>query len=142
MLLSRQVFVWLGECFWQLLFSWSFWLIVLITGITKYRLTRDSVQAGSLTLFAVLAGMLGGLLGSLLMITVGITVDTRILGPLLAVALLLMLIRPRFICFSYAGGLLSLSYLVFGWPVVDVPQLMGLVAVLHWIEAILIALTG
>ena len=45
-------------------------------------------------------------------------------------------------CFAYAGGLIALSKYIFGWPAVNIPQLMGLVAVLHLVEALLIYAGG
>jgi hypothetical protein len=53
-----------------------------------------------------------------------------------------MLVNARFLCFSYAGGLLALANLLFGWPAVDVAQLMALVAVLHLVESVLILVSG
>ena len=88
------------------------------------------------------AGMLGGILGSLLLVLVGITVNTSTSSLLLLSSMVLMMIRPRFICFSYAGGALSLMHILFGVPQIDVPQVMGLVAVLHWVEAVLIRIAG
>jgi hypothetical protein len=133
---------WLGGTFLTLLFNWTFWLVVLFIGVMQYCVRRDPVQAGSLTISALASGILGGILGSLLLVLIGITVNTTASSLLLVTSLVLMLFRPRFICFSYAGGLLSLLYIIFGYPQVDVPQIMGLVAVLHWVEALLIRLTG
>jgi hypothetical protein len=45
-------------------------------------------------------------------------------------------------CFSYAGGIISVSNLLFGWPKVDVPGLVALIGVLHVTEAILIRFSG
>ena len=77
------------------------------------------------------------------MILVGISVN-KIGGLyLLITALGLMLIEQRFLCFAYAGGVLSLLHLLFGFPQeLSVPQVMALVAVLHLVEALLIYLTG
>jgi len=58
------------------------------------------------------------------------------------VALLLMLIQPRFICFAYAAGVIAIAKILFGFPHTSIPQLMGLVAVLHMIESLLILLDG
>jgi len=48
----------------------------------------------------------------------------------------------RFICFAYSGGLLSLISLIFGWPELDVASLLGLIAVLHCVESILMLMSG
>ena len=49
-------------------------------------------------------GLVGGLLGSYLMIFIGLTLSESGLIYLWPVAILLMLINMRFLCFSYAGG--------------------------------------
>lgn len=126
-----------------------FWLVVLLVFFQYRRLSRFERQilgkessVGKKTFFATLYGSLGGLGGSFLMVFAGISLSTVGIGYLWLVALLLMLIHPRFLCFSYAGGLISLSSLLFGFPKVDVSQLMGLVAVLHLVESFLILLNG
>ena len=57
-------------------------------------------------------------------------------------AVLRRMAGARFLCFAYAGGLIALSSAVLGWPVVNVPHLLSLVAVLHVVESILIVLSG
>ncbi|MGI6620811.1 MAG: PDZ domain-containing protein [Bacillota bacterium] len=94
------------------------------------------------TLSAVGLGLLGGLLASLLMVFIGVSVTDSGIAYLMPVALLLYLFSPRLLCFSYAGGLAALSHLIFGWPKVNVPALMALVACLHAAEAFLILLSG
>ncbi|MGR6837068.1 PDZ domain-containing protein [Syntrophomonas erecta] len=93
-------------------------------------------------LVSTLLGLLGGVIGSLLLIITGIDLYNIGIMHLWVIALLLMLINPRFLCFAYAGGLLALSSLLFGYPVIDIPQLMGLIAVLHMVESLLIRLNG
>ena len=61
---------------------------------------------------------------------------------LFIVALLLMMIHPRFLCFAYAGGLLSILSIVTGFPQIQVAHVMGLVAILHMVESLLIFFTG
>ena len=87
-------------------------------------------------------GLFGGLLVSILLVLVGVSVNDAGLGYLLPIALALFLFSPRFLCFSYSGALVSLSYLVFGWPEVNVAAMMALVACLHAAEALLIRLSG
>ncbi|HHY38081.1 MAG TPA: PDZ domain-containing protein [Clostridia bacterium] len=93
-------------------------------------------------LSATLYGFLGGVFGSLIMVFVGVSLSYTGIAYLWPLALLLMLINPRFICFSYAGGIISISNLVFGWPKVDVPGLAALVGILHVTEAMLIRISG
>lgn len=87
-------------------------------------------------------GLLGGVLASYLMVAVGLTLSGSGLIYLWPLAILLMLVDARFLCFAYAGGILALSSLVFGWPEVSVPQVLGLVAILHMAEAFLILVSG
>lgn len=97
-----------------------------------------------LTVVAVLEGILVGIAGSYIMTFFGVSFlpDGGGIIWVLAVALTLMLINVRLMCFSYAAGLVAVSSLVFGFPKVSIPALMGLVAVLHLMESLLILLNG
>ncbi len=94
------------------------------------------------TASAIGLGLIGGLLASLLLVLVGVSVTDSGIVYLLPLAVLLYLFSPRFLCYSYAGGLAGLSYLVFGWPKINVPAVMALVACLHAAEAFLIRISG
>lgn len=87
-------------------------------------------------------GLLGGLAGSCLMVFIGLTLSESGLIYLWPVAILLMLINVRFLCFAYAGGVLALSSLLLGFPAINVPQIMALVAILHMVESFLILAGG
>lgn len=127
-------------------------LLLLLLGISwqYHRTSRISgdLQEGSWALSfraALLStglGLLGGVAGSFLMLWAGVDLSRIAIIPLWVVALLLMAINPRFLCFSYAGGLLGLSNLVFGYPDLSIPDLMALIAILHMIESLLILLDG
>lgn len=127
-----------------------FWVIVFLLAMQYGRMQRTKeAWFGNLgepvwqhTAKAVVSGLIGGLAGSFLMVLVGINLMDVGIAWLWPLAIFLMLIHPRFLCFSYAGGLISLSSLIFGIPRIDVPQLMALVALLHMIEAILIYISG
>lgn len=93
-------------------------------------------------MITVAAGLGGGLLGSFLLIAVGLNLNDIGIIWLWPAAVLLLLIHPRFLCFSYAGGLVSLVSIFFGLPKVDIPQLMALVAILHLVEGMLILFSG
>lgn len=101
-------------------------------------------EAWRFTVGAILEGLIVGIVGSYLMTFVGVSFlpDGSGLIWVLGVALLLMLVNARFMCFSYAGGLVSLSSLLFGFPKVSVASLMGLVAILHLMESLLIFING
>ncbi len=93
-------------------------------------------------LISTLLGLLGGILGSMVLILLGVDLSGIAVGQLWLAAVLLMLIKPRFLCFAYAAGLLSVSSLLFGYPRINIPQLMGLVGVLHLVESVLIYING
>ncbi|MDD4146051.1 MAG: PDZ domain-containing protein [Clostridia bacterium] len=127
-----------------------FWIPLLIVGLLYRKMTRTSLylfgtpgeSPWRLTLIAAFFGILGGFLGSCLLIFVGISVNEIGGIYLLFTALGLMLIQQRFLCFAYAGGVLSLCSLLLGFPQISVPHVMALVAVLHLVEALLIYFTG
>lgn len=127
-----------------------FLLVVLLVALQYRRVAAvDAALFGRprrsplrLTASAVVYGMAGGILGSYIMVLVGIVFsgdDLRWIWPL---ALLLALLHPRFLCFSYAGGLVSLAALAFGRPDVNVPGIVGLVGALHIVEGVLVLLSG
>lgn len=91
---------------------------------------------------AIWQGALGGLVASLLMVIIGVTVTPGDLTFVWILALALMLIQPRLMCFAYSGGIVSFASLLIGWPKISVPGVLGLVAVLHITESLLIYLSG
>jgi len=103
-------------------------------------LKADSLWADVFT--ATGFGLLGGLVGSYLMVFIGLTLSGPGLVYLWPVAILLMLINMRFLCFAYSGGVLALSSLLLGFPQINVAQIMALVAVLHMVESLLILASG
>ncbi|MFZ5652607.1 MAG: PDZ domain-containing protein [Bacillota bacterium] len=106
-------------------------------GVKTSRVWRDTAAA---TLF----GIAGGLAGSILMVLAGlpITGSGSVFILVLLIAVLLMLINPRFLCFAYAGGIVSLLNIFTGWPQVNIYQILALVALLHMVESILIFFSG
>lgn len=140
----------LVQSFISLLTNGLFWIIVVLVALLYRRAAKVSRQLFYLPeepvwpalLTATAYGMVGGLLGSLLVIVVGISLLEIGLSYLWITALFLMLIRQRFLCFAYGGGILSLANLILGYPEVSVPQIMGLVAILHMVESLLIYFSG
>ncbi|MGI6587233.1 MAG: PDZ domain-containing protein [Peptococcia bacterium] len=136
--------------FFSILGKAVFWIPLIIVGLLYRKMTKTSLylfgtpgeSPWRLTLIAALFGLLGGFLGSCLLIFIGISVNEIGGIYLLLTALGLMLIQQRFLCFAYAGGVLSLCSLILGFPQINVPQVMALVAVLHLVEALLIYFTG
>ncbi len=137
------------NAFLKLLISPIFWIVVFFIGFQYkkvYARSNNNNYANESfvkqTLLSTFYGIIGGIIGSFLMIIVGISISDIGIGFLWIVAIILMLINIRFLCFAYAGTVISISYLLFGWPQVEVAQLMGLVAVLHLIESLLIFVNG
>lgn len=95
-----------------------------------------------LAFVASILGFLGGIAASFLLIILGIDLLGIGILWLWVIAIILLLISPRFLCFAYAGGILSLLSLILGTPDINVAQLLGLVAVLHMVEAFLIFING
>lgn len=127
-----------------------FWLVLFLiynqyrrlNRLQKDMFGREFTSVRKQVWQSVLFGLAGGVVGSFLMTLVGVSLSQAGIIYVWPVAILLMLINPRFMCFAYAAGLISLSHLIFGFPQLEIPQLLGLVAVLHMVESILIYLTG
>ncbi len=147
------------EQFGNLLLDEFFWIIILIlimlyrknAGI-ETRMLGSSYPLLHKVSSSVLVGLAGGFLGSLLVILVGISIEdhTKVGGGSLIeaityiwiLAILLSMINPRYLCFSYGGGIIALSSLILGFPSVNVPGLLALIGVLHLVESFLIWLDG
>lgn len=127
-----------------------FWAITLVVGLQYYRMAKNKAEffevprdrVWPMVLVATGWGIVAGIAGSLLMDFLNISIGFTGLEYLWPVALVLMMLNPRFLCFAYAGGLVSLSYLIFGWPQVNPSQMMALVGVLHLMESFLILVSG
>lgn len=105
-------------------------------------------------------GLIGGIFVSLVMVFLGIPLSEELgLIYVWPIALTLMLIHPRFMCFAYGGGVVGVISLVVrglgalfpglgdvsffaSLMAVDLAALMGLVGVLHLAESLLIFLSG
>lgn len=132
------------------MFDPLFWLVVALVALQYSRMAVIKEKMFGLkqksvlkdTLVASGFGLAGGFVGSLVLIFIGVTLSGAGLAYLWPLAILLMLINARFLCFAYAGGILSLSHLLFGFPQVNVPQVLALVAILHMVESALIWASG
>jgi len=119
-----------------------------IVATQKVIIGNANKGAIELTASQMVYGIFGGLLVSLILAALGITfsVDSYI-ELILLISLLLMLIKPRFICFSYSGavlGIISLIAKVLGFDIfnLNIVSLVSLVAILHIVEGILITIDG
>lgn len=91
---------------------------------------------------STLTGIVGGLIGSIIIIGLGISIEANDFKYIFIVAILLMLIHPRFLCFSYGGGIVSIFSLLFGYPDINVSSIMAIVGILHLVESFLILNDG
>ncbi|QNO14442.1 PDZ domain-containing protein [Alkalicella caledoniensis] len=111
------------------------------------------------TITSLIFGFLGGLIGSIMLVFIG--VDIAVVGLHFAwpIAILLMLYNPRYMCFSYAGGIVGVASLLargilslYGeieltgialqFVTINLPGLMAVVGILHLTESVLIYLSG
>jgi len=94
------------------------------------------------TVTSLVYGIGGGMLATILFILLGVSVSDAGVAYLWLAALLLMFIDQRFLCFAYAGSLVSLATLLTGFPKIQIATLMALVAILHMVESFLIFVNG
>lgn len=127
-----------------------FWLVILLITYQYWQLQKSQrqmlgVDAFSITqqvTMTVFFGSVGGVIGSYLLTLVGVNLSQIGLSYIWPVAIVLMMVNARYLCFAYAGGLVAAANVLFGWPIVDVPQVLVLVAILHITESILILISG
>ncbi|MEL7624866.1 MAG: hypothetical protein AAGU12_14970 [Clostridiales bacterium] len=130
------------QAYMEALLDWPYAILVAALLMIHWKIYKEPVQAGLLSFFVLLLSLPAGLLGSLLLVLAGIRAEALPAANMLVLTIVLGLVRPRFICLAYSGSLLCFSSLLFGWPALEVPQVMGLVAILHLVESALVALSG
>ncbi len=145
-----QIFELTGLSIFRLLFSWNFWVVVILISFL-YRREQEFEQAvlghnqvGLLykVVESSIAGLVGGYIVSLITLFFGIVVDVDSFMYLWYIALILALVNPRYLCFSYAAGIISVISLIFKRPAVDISGILVIVAILHLVESLLIFLDG
>lgn len=127
-----------------------FWVVLVITYFQYRRLAniersilgivRESVFTNLLLMLGL--GLIGGLIGSFIFAFVGISINDAGIFYLWIISIFLMLLKPRFMCFAYAAGVLGLWSIVTGASNINVPAVLGIVAVLHMVESLLIFMSG
>ncbi|WP_138203491.1 PDZ domain-containing protein [Haloimpatiens lingqiaonensis] len=108
-----------------------------------------------LTISQIVIGIFGAVLASLIIACLGITFrEDSLIDFIFILSIIFMFIKPRFVCFAYSGaalGLLSFIFekisIILNKPSldlfkIDIVALMSLVAVLHFVEGIMIILDG
>lgn len=86
----------------------------------------------------ILTGLIAGFAASFLAVAAGITIETDAVRYLFYIMCLLLIVDLRFVCISYAAGILAAISLVFGYPKINIPSLLALVALLQMVESILV----
>ncbi len=143
-----------------------FWLVVLLMASQYGRVAKNEVQlfgrakysVAVQTRYFVLFGLAGGFLASLLLVLLGISLLEIGMVYVWPLAVLLLLVHPRYLCFAYAGGLVGafsalLQLLEQIWPAINlgilsgianihIPGLLALIGILHLTESFLIAVSG
>lgn len=94
------------------------------------------------TIISIVFGLIGGVLGSIIFILSGTAINPKDFYLVLPLTLLLSLIHPRFMCFSYAAGIVSLISLIFGYNNINVSSILFVVGGLHLVESFLILVDG
>lgn len=142
-------------------------VILFIMGFVLYRQNKkttvmqkmiigDAVDSTfELTISQLVIGIFAGCAASILLSYLGVIFDENSAVDLIfLISIILMFWSPRLICFSYSGALLGATSLLFKWLSIvlvkpgldflkiDIPALMTLVAVLHFIEGILVIADG
>ena len=141
MLVLTTTVVFLQPIFWGILgiVAYQYWQLqknqLAMFGVTGTPIGRQ-------VKWAMLYGTIGGLMGSLVLTLVGVNIERMGFQYIWPLAIALALINMRFLCFAYAGGIVAVVSAIFGWPDVDVPQVLALVAALHVTESVLIAISG
>ncbi|SKC51049.1 PDZ domain-containing protein [Maledivibacter halophilus] len=131
----------INPLFWVVLFLIYFQYKKVVRMEAKL-LGKEKATARERVLSSLGVGIIGGLLGTVVVSVLGVAIELEDFRFILPLAIFLMLINVRYLCFSYAGGILSISSLIFGFPKVNVSSIIALVAVLHLIESILIWIDG
>lgn len=86
----------------------------------------------------ILTGLIAGFVAGFIAVATGITIEAEAVRYLFYIMCLLLLFDMRFVCISYAAGLLAAVSLIFGYPKVSIPSLLGLVAILQMVEGVLV----
>lgn len=86
----------------------------------------------------ILSGLLAGFATSFVTIALGITIEADTVRYLFYVMCLLLLFDLKFICISYAAGILAAAGLILGIEKINIPSLLCLVGILQLVESALI----
>ncbi len=145
-----------------------FWIVIFLVYLQYRRQasTEEKLYGRKINgvvqqiLTSTVLGVAGGFLTSIVLVFLGLSLEQIGLYFIWPVALLLLLVNPRYLCFAYAGGIVALSVLLarhvlvpifpaLGENVVaasllriHIPALLVLIGLLHLIESLLIYVGG
>ncbi len=160
-----QIFI---TTFMVALFMPIFWVVLFLVYMQYRRLVateeklfgRAINNVGRQMLLSVALGALGGFTASAVLIFMGLSLEQIGLYFIWPVALLLLLVNPRYLCFSYAGGIVAVMVLLTRFVLlplfphlaqnvvvesllrIHIPALLVLIGLLHLAEALLIYVGG
>lgn len=93
-------------------------------------------------IISIIFGAFGGVITTVIFLYLGVAIIPKDFMYILIAAIGLSFINPRYMCFAYGGAIVSLCSLIFGYPKIQISQVMSVVAVLHIVESLLILLDG
>lgn len=88
-----------------------------------------------------LIGIIVSFIGTIIIIACRIYINISDFYIILPLALVLLLINIRYVCFSYSGSIVCLLSLIF-YPKINVVSIIALIGILHLVESILIYFDG
>ncbi len=145
-----------------------FWIVLFLVYLqyrrqaaTEKQLFGRSINGvGKQMFMSIGLGLVGGFAASAVLVFMGLSLEQIGLYFIWPVALLLLLVNPRYLCFSYAGGIVAAMVLLARYIIVPlfpvlsenvvfesllrihIPALLVLIGLLHLIEAMLIYCGG
>jgi len=90
----------------------------------------------------IFSGLIAGFIVSLIVVFTGITINYETFYYLFIIMGALLFINLRYVCFSYAGGILATVSMIFKKPDVNITSILMLIAILHLVEGILILINA
>lgn len=130
------------EPFFYLVIFLVYWQCRMLMQRQYYLFGQPNISLWKMIAELTCIGVFGGIFASMIIVITGLPLNNIGLEYLWPLAILLLFINARFLCFAYAGGLIALSSIIFGWPYIEASHILALVAVLHMTEGALVILGG
>ncbi|OWZ83715.1 PDZ domain-containing protein [Natranaerobius trueperi] len=144
-----------------------FWVFLYLT-YSQYKrsirmeqklLGRSKNSPKKMTIISLGVGLIAGAFASFILVLLGVNLDQIGIVYIFPLLLFLLLFHPRYLCFAYAGGVVSVVSLVIsnianyepnvlevgflkGLTEINIPSLIALIAVLHLTESVMIYISG